>query len=207
MLVRYLSLGCFLLMGLTSAARADLTYTFDNGGSCCGTGPFGTVLLHVIDADTVKVTETLGAGEVFAVGGAGNSLSFNVDEAFTYVPGTLTAGFTTGTSGKASPFGTFGAFVECGPTVCGNGTSPPEFSGPVTFELTNATGLTPADFISNGSAFFAADIGVPKAGGGFSTGNVAADKAPAVPEPKGTVFLFTSGLAVALWMFKKRLPV
>ncbi|HEY3835262.1 MAG TPA: PEP-CTERM sorting domain-containing protein, partial [Bryobacteraceae bacterium] len=165
--------------------------------------------LTSVNADTVMVKETLASGEVFAVSGAGKSLAFNIDEAFTIVAGSLTSGFTSGSSTSSSPFGSFSSFVDCtSTTVCGNGTSPPTFSGPLSFEVFNAAGLTPSDFISNGTAFFASDIGVPKTGGGFNTGNVASDSGvslappPSTPEPS-TMILLGLG-SFAMFVVKKR---
>src|ERR1700761_9500170 len=133
-----------------------MIYTLNAGGSCCGTGPFGSITLHSIDADTVLVTETLAPGDVFAVSGAGASLEFTINEAFSYVAGTMTTGFTSGSSGSAAPFGSFGSFVDCtSSAVCGNGTSPPQFSGPLLFEVFSAAGLTAANFVANGGYFFA----------------------------------------------------
>ena len=200
------------IIGFSALARADMIYTLNLGGSCCGTGPFGTITLHTVDADTVMVTETLAAGDVFAVSGAGKSLAFNIDEAFTIVAGSLTTGFTSGSSTSSSPFGNFSSFVDCtSSAVCGNGTSPPQFSGPLSFSVFNAAGLTTADFIANaGGDFFASDIGVPKTGGGFNTGNVASNSGvqqspppPTAPEP-GSMILLGLG-SVAMFVAKKRL--
>jgi hypothetical protein len=188
-----------------------MIYTLNSGGTCCGTGPFGSITLHSIDADTVMVTETLTSGDVFAVSGAGASLEFNVNEAFSYVPGSLTTGFTSGSNGTASSFGSFGFFVDCTSSlVCGNGTSPPQFTGPLSFEIYSAAGLTAANFVSNTNGyFFASDIGVPKTGGGFSTGDVASNLGvsqsppPSTPEPS-TMIMLTVG-SLALLLVRKRL--
>ena len=92
MLKSHLPLLGVALLGVASLARADMIYTLNLGGSCCRCGTFGSITLHSIGADTVMVTETLIPGNAFAVSGAGASLEFTVDEAFTYVPGTLTTG-------------------------------------------------------------------------------------------------------------------
>ena len=214
MFVRYLGLAGLGLMALASAARADMIYALDLPGTCCTGNDFGTITLHPVDADTVQVTLALPAGEVFAVTGAGRSLEFTIDEAFSYVAGSLTNGFIGSTSGdSAPPYGSFGSYVDCS-TACGNGTSPPQFSGPLTFEVFNGAGLSPSDFIAkSGGHFFAADIGQPTGGGNYSTGNVASDLGvspdpppPTTPEPASIVLLAT-GLGFTLWLGRKRSPI
>jgi hypothetical protein len=198
-------------MGLP--AQADIMYTLDNGGSCCSGAPFATITLKAINADTVQVTEVLSAGNVWAITGAGESLGFNVDETFSFVAGSFSNGFGIGAApSKASPFANFSAGVDCTDSaVCGNGTSK-KFAGELQFEITNASGLTPLDFTNSSGEYFASDIGVPKAGGGFSTGNVATDtpgtttpptQLSAVPEP-GSIILFGTILGAVVTGLRKR---
>jgi hypothetical protein len=190
-------------MGLP--AQADIMYKLDNGGSCCSGSPFATVTLKAIDGNTVQVTEDLAPGNVWAITGAGESLGFNVDKAFSFVLTSFSEGFGVGKApSKASPFANFSAGVDCTDSaVCGSGTSA-QFAGELQFEIFNASGLTPLDFTNSNGEYFASDIGVPKAGGGFSTGNVATDtpgttinppnQLSAVPEP-GSIILFGTILA------------
>jgi hypothetical protein len=191
-----------VLMGLP--AHADIMFTLNDGGSCCSGGqPFATVTLKAIDANTVQVTEDLTPGYVWAVSGAGESLSFNVDKIFTFVPASFSTGFGPGTAPyKASPFSDFSAGVNCTVSaVCGSGTSA-QFAGELQFEITNASGLTPSDFTNSSGEYFASDIGIPRVtGGGFTTGNVATNipgtttrTGSEVPEP-GSIVLFGTILA------------
>src|ERR1035438_5377986 len=146
---------------LAPVAKADLFYTLNLSG-CCGSGPFGVVDLHQVNANTVQVTETLAAGNAFeGAPSSAASLSFDIDKTFSYVSSTLTAGFTSGGANTSAPFGSFGFFVDCTDgTVCGSGTNPPLFHGPLTFEITNASGLLLSDFVANaGGYYFASDIG------------------------------------------------
>jgi len=212
-LLKSLSLG---LLGLVIAfhaptAKADLIFNLDNGGTCCTGGPFATVTLHQVNSTTIQVTETMLGGDVFAgTPPPAQSLAFNVDKSFTYVANSLTTGFTTGTSASESPFGTFPFFVDCTDnTVCGNGTSPPTFTGPLTFEITNAGGLAFTDFITNaGGFYFASDIGQPKAGGGFNTGSVGTSTpgtpTSPVPEPSSVVLMITVAGAALQFSRKRR---
>jgi hypothetical protein len=196
-------------MSFVSMAHADVIYTFDQG-VCCGTGPFATLVLHSIDANTVQVTETLTTGNVFAFS-AGEPLDFNLDKAFSIVAGTLSAGFSLGGADTPNPFPSFSSSIVCtSPCIYGNGTSPPTFSGPLTFEVQNLGGLSPSDFIASvdktGSYFFTTDVGAPKVGGGFNTGNVAAlagtvQAGPPVPEPS-SMFLYATGLLALMWSRK-----
>jgi hypothetical protein len=197
------------LLILASTARADTMFTLTDGGSCCGTGTFATVVLHVVDADTVQVTETLTTGDVWAISGAGESLGFNVDESFSFVVGSFSSGFGPGAApAKASPFSDFSSGVDCTvSSICGSGTNK-TFSGELQFEVTNAGGLTPSDFTNSSGDYFASDIGVPKGEGKFSTGNVAGDTSgtpSSVPEPASMFLLFTVA-ACCLWQFKRGLP-
>jgi hypothetical protein len=174
-----------------------------------GTGPFGTILLHELgDGKTVRITETLQPGEVFA-DASGKTLEFNINEDFSYVPGTLPLNFTTGTNDTANPYGTFSSWVSCRP-VCGSGTSSPTYSGPLQFEITNAMGLTISNFVkssvkSGDGFYFASDIGTPNGQGGFNTFLVSTSATttqqappPSTPEP-GSFVLLAGGLGVGMW--------
>jgi hypothetical protein len=70
-------------------------------------------------------------------------------------------------------------------TGCGNGTSPPQNSGPLNFDVTVAGGITPSSFIQNGNnLFFASDVGTGCNGTACtSTGDVGAPTAVPVPAP------------------------
>src|ERR1051325_8117265 len=210
MFKRHAFLMCSAVMFLASTARANMIFVLDQGGSCCGSGLFATVTLKDIDANTIQVTETLSSGEIFTVTGAGNSLAFNVDKSFTYVPGSLTPGFSTGVNDTSSPFGAFSSFVTCSDSsVCGTGASVPHFSGPLTFTISSITGLSDNDFVANsGGYYFASDIGIPSASGIYTTGNVAAilgtpQTPTSTPEP-GSMALLGLGLLGASWFGRKR---
>jgi hypothetical protein len=191
-------------VALIPAAHAT-TFTFTcSSTSNCNAGPFGTVsVVQGADANTVNVTETLAAGEVFANTGAGSALSYTLDKTATVVANSLSAGFTASGANNASPFGNFGYTIVC--SSCGSGTSSPQYTGPVTFSLYSATGLTAADFIvSSKGYYFAADIGLPD-GTRFTTGNVASKTADptTTPEP-GTWVMLLSGFAFTGLGLRKR---
>lgn len=153
----------------------DLTTDLCSGG--CGTGPFGTVTVSSVNADEVSVTLTLAKGEIFARTGAGDSLLFDLSgnpditignvaptsPAFTVVRS------TSGGSIKAGGTGTWEYAVDC--TGCGKGTSRPTSGGPLSFDITDVSGISPASFVVNDkSYYFAADI----MGTTGNTGDVAA---------------------------------
>jgi len=173
---------------LVPAAHAD-TITQLNFSASNGTGPFGTVTLHVVSATQVQVTVAL-SPNVFAVTGAGDAqFGFTVDKSYTLVASTLTTGYTLlapGSYGFSALGAGFTSGVDC--SVCGNGTSPPNSSG-FTMTLTNAGGLTPADFTGNGTFLFAADVGTPKVGGGFNTFVVGGGTPVVTPEPSTSMLL------------------
>lgn len=189
-----------------SAQAATITYTLNQDGcsGTCGTSPFGTITLTDtgVGSTTVTVTETLKAGERFAGTGAGDALEFNVDKAITI--GNISAGFGIGPApDTASTFGTFLYSIACTSCSGGNAGNP---TGPLTFTVTNAGGLTINDFIANaGGYFFSSDI----FGTNGNTGNVAAMSGTTgggspTPEP-GTILLSLAGMGlIGLSSVRKR---
>jgi hypothetical protein len=160
-----------LTVGLSSANT--ILFTLDQNGCSgsggCGTGPFGTVSITDNGSGAsafVTVTETLAASEWYVGTGAGEALEFNVAGAITIT--NLTPNFIIGPApDKASTFGTFLESVRCSTCQGGNASNP---SGPLSFNVGSATGVTTGSFIDNtGLYFFASDIF-----GNNKTGNVAA---------------------------------
>jgi hypothetical protein len=185
--------------------HADLIFNLNQTGIAgFSSGPtYASVDLHQVDAQTVLVTETLATGDVFAVTGAGKSLEFTIDKSFSYIAGSLTSGFTGYTSGAtASGYGSYGSYVEC--TSCGNGTSSPRYSGPLSFKVYNSSGLSVTDFAHNSSGFyFASDVGLSTGGDSYCTGNVASKEDAATPEPSA-VALVSAGAGLLLVKLRKR---
>jgi hypothetical protein len=210
-LKNYVALALIGLAFLVPAAKADLVFNLNQSGCCGNNTTFATVVLQQINGTTVQVTVTVAPNVFAGTPPPAPALAFNVSQSFSYVPGTMTAGFTPGGQLTSPPFGTFGSIVDCtDPTVCGNGTSPPTFQGPLTFQITNAGGLLLSDFVANaGGFFFAADLGVVKTGGGFNTGSVGTNTPgtpSTVPEP-GSFLLLVSAAGMGLWLSRKRLTV
>ncbi|HEV2098792.1 MAG TPA: PEP-CTERM sorting domain-containing protein [Stellaceae bacterium] len=207
-------------IGFTRPASADvITYslTTDDCSGGCGTAPFGTVTVSSISSTEVSVSVTLAAGEVFAVSGAGHALVFDLTGNPTISISGLTSGFgaTSTASGHtihADGTGDWQYSVDC--TSCGGGTSPPTNAGPLNFDITVASGITPESFIQNGDGlFFSVDIGSGCTGSPLgnctSTGDVAATTGipsngpPSVPEPSSLSILgfglLAFGIVLGRW--------
>lgn len=216
MLKKLLLLTSVFALGSAAIAHADaigtteiFTLNQDGCSGTCGTAPFGTIKLVQTSAGVVTVTETLAANEGFVKTGAGDALEFNLSGNPAITIANITTGFSVGPApDTASTFGTFDYSVTC--SGCGNGASSP-LPGPLSFTVTNGTGVNVSDFVGNGDPkspstdfFFASDI----LGNNGKTGNVAAlgstPTPPSVPEPS-TLFLFGTGLVGAAGMVRRRL--
>jgi hypothetical protein len=182
----------------------DLTRSFQGGHQCTGCGPFGTVTVSSLGTDEVQITLTLEPGEVFAFGGAGFPLLFDISgnpqiTGFQVVTQPKNAPSPNGfTFSQAPPVimadgtGTWNDAVSC--SSCGGGTSS-LISGTLSIDLTAASAISPFSFMQNATGlYFASDLGVP-AGSGFNTGDVGATTITPVPLPAALLFL-SSGLAV-----------
>ena len=194
-------LGAMLALLAVAPLVQGATFTLDQDActGTCGTPPFGTITLTDNgsgNAAFVSVLLTLKAGENFAGTGAGEALEFNVNKAVTI--NVLTAGFSAGVGGAtASSLGSFTNFVHCDSPPCQGGSGP---TGPLSFTVSSATGVTIANFFANsGGYFFAADI----MGTNGNTGNVGA-KGPSstVPEPISSALV--GGGLLSLFLLRRR---
>ena len=205
-MVRLALAGTFALSAFSPTAHASVIYTL-NQDACtgtCGTGPFGTITLDQINATTVQVTEMLVASERFAGTGAGEALEFNIAGAVTI--SNLTAGFAVGPApASASAFGSFLKSISC--TACQGGQAGNP-SGPLSFQITSAGGISLSSFTANtGGFYFASDI----VGNNGNTGNVAANSfvstalPPAsTPEPISSLLVGAGLLAVGMFKFRRK---
>jgi hypothetical protein len=112
---------------------------------------------------------------------------FNIGEPVTI--GSLTSGFSAGSSDKASAFGNFAWSIHCDVCKGGKVTNP---AGPLSFTVSSGTGVTIPDFVANGGGYyFASDI----RGTNGNTGNVAAGGPAETPEP-AAAWLLGAGLVM-----------
>jgi len=205
-----------LALALVAApALAGPTYTFSTS---TGVNPsnVGVITLTQVNATTVDILVDLGDTTLplpqygfINSGGPHTPFAFNLAGTESGVSalfsqpagGTYAFGMfaLSTTDGGATPFGTFGISIT---STAGNG-SANGYYGDLEFTVTRTSGLSTDDFVSNGSAYFAADL----TDGGSNTGSQAwntrttTDQQCAtppcvkqVPEP-GTLALV--GLAIA----------
>lgn len=208
-----------LAAGLTLSvphARADvLTYPLSTCqiSKGCGSGTsFGTVTVASLNSNEVSVTLTLASNDVFAFGGAGQPLLFNVANDPAIAVSNLTSNLTNTFAFNNVPMtmadgtGKWDYYISC--SSCGTGTSM-STTGPggtpvsLSFDVTLA-GITPGSFTQSTKGFlFASDIGIPNGSGGFMTGDVAATTP--VPLPP-SVILLGSALLAGVAILRRRPP-
>jgi len=210
-LKQLLLLGSVLMLVSATSAYADpigtqaiFSLTQDGCTGGCGAGPYGTITLTQTATGVVTVNETLASGVAFVATGAGESIEFNLTGAPAITIGNLTTGFASTGAATASTFGSFGYSVSCAGLSCGPGASNPK-PGPLSFTVTNGTGVNVSDFIANsGGYFFTSDV----SGVTGNTGNVAAKGGtttiPTVPEPS-SLLLFGTGVLSAAGLIRRKL--
>jgi hypothetical protein len=195
-----------------SPASASLIYTLDGGAF---TGSFGTVTLTQEGTNKVQVEVDLSKNVGFVNTGAGEPLLFDITGNPAITISNITTGYSAGVTAHGGSIhtggaGTFEYDILCNTATCGTGGNHPGH-GPLVFDVT-ASGLTVDSFVSDGTAYFAADICRNVASNdtcveGANTGVEYAagpgiDPPDAVPEP-ATALLFSVGL-VGLGILRRR---
>jgi hypothetical protein len=194
--------GCILAAPVSTALASPIGTT-ETFSSSVGTQPSnaGTITLTQISANAVQIFADLGASYGFInTGGPHTPFAFqlNVSGGLSISSwATPTNGITAASNvfslntagGSATPYGTYNTALDYSG---GNGSSRGYF-GDLKFIVTRAAGLDLTNFVSNGTAFFTADLS-----DGRNTGSQAWVAAPLVtvtnvPEPL-TLSLLAAGL-------------
>lgn len=179
------------------AARADLVFIGSQAGLCC----FDVDLQQVSSTD-VLVTATLTNGaQWFVDTGSGQhpGFGFNINGAPAITISNLSAPWTssdvhlTSVATGGPDLGTFDYFFD----NPGPGSSAHN-AGPLSFDVTFASGISINDFIKNSAGYyFVADIA--NAAGSTGLSGISADPTSAVPEPASVFFLLgTFGCAAII---------
>lgn len=199
------------VLAVSPARSSVLTYdltTCQIGGGCGSSSVFGTVTVSTISSTEVSVDMTLASGEVFAFGGAGQPLLFNVTGDPSVSITNLTSNVSDRFAFNNSPMfmadgtGKWDYYMSC--SSCGTGTSM-STTGPdgapvsLSFDVTLASGINPSSFSKSTKGFtFATDVGIPNGSGGYMTGDVGAINP--VPLPPSLLLLASALVALGLML-------
>lgn len=199
---------------LASSAKADLIFNGNVGGGsgiCCF-----EVDLSQVSSTEVLVTVTLDGGATYFIdSGSGNHPGFGfniIGDPTTITIANLDSPWvsadahvaSTGTSGG---FGTFDYYID------NPGPGGSQHNGvPLSFDVTDASGLSVNNFVSNGTNYFVADIGIGSNTGlagdsvctsGCGGGGGGGGGDPVAPEP-ASMLLSMSGLGLISGFVKYR---
>jgi hypothetical protein len=199
-----------ILLATAGVASATTIYDFNTTEvPVFGAGPYGTVTLTQ-NGSNVNVTVALRSDLNFVSTGGGHSTfafmvtngALTTDVTNVLFNGASNTNYTVVAPGTGTPYGTnFTLMIDCTGNGCANG-SPGQISDPLTFTFLNALESDFAYALSNGGAYFAADVicgpSSTLEGCNGGTGSIAVTGGPRppderVPEP-GTLALLGLGM-------------
>ena len=153
-IILFALVALFSLAAAPNASASSITFILTDGSHCSGTcapGPFGTITVSSVNANTVDVLASLNPGNRFVdTGGGHEALTWDILGHPAITIGPLPEGFEIGPVNDGVPgMGSFYYSIDC--PGCGPGASHAK-GGSLEFTITVAGGLTPEMFIRTAAA-------------------------------------------------------
>jgi hypothetical protein len=199
-----------IALALSSAAQADLVYTFDTISSPSLAGASGTITLH--QANPFEVDVTVGLlpylGTRFVdTGGPHDAFAFNLSGAGNYtVTNVLPNWMAAIAPANDTPYGIYTDGIQCAACGPGASNSDPFGLGPISFSVISDINIGFGNFKPNAAGWlFAADIIGPLGGTGAIAVGLTPTPNTSVPEPDSLALVGFALIGVAGFGARRKL--